>query len=232
MSDSKHPSDTDLKSDHSSPIEKEEHHATTTTQVNEASVALAAAIAQQKPKLWTPNMIRLYAIMSIGYLVSTMNGFDSSLMGAINAMEEYHESFGLAGQASTKGMIFIIYNLGQIASFPFCGLFADGLGRRWCIFIGCLIVVVGTAVQTTANSMEQFIGGRFVLGFGASIASAAGPAVSFQSHSQIYALLYSLRILTVHGRACASRVQRHHGRNVSELSSGSILRALNRPQVQ
>ncbi|TFL00244.1 general substrate transporter [Pterulicium gracile] len=180
MSDSKHPSDTDLKSDHSSPIEKEEHHATTTTQVNEASVALAAAIAQQKPKLWTPNMIRLYAIMSIGYLVSTMNGFDSSLMGAINAMEEYHESFGLAGQASTKGMIFIIYNLGQIASFPFCGLFADGLGRRWCIFIGCLIVVVGTAVQTTANSMEQFIGGRFVLGFGASIASAAGPAYTVE----------------------------------------------------
>ena len=38
------------------------------------------------------------------------------------------------------------------------------------------MVLVGTAIQTPANSQGQFIGGRFVLGFGASIASAAGPA--------------------------------------------------------
>lgn len=44
-------------------------------EVNTQSVALAAAIAAQKPKLTSPNMIKLYLIMSIGYLVSTMNGF-------------------------------------------------------------------------------------------------------------------------------------------------------------
>lgn len=87
-------------------------------QVNTASVALAAAVAEQKPKLLSPNMIKLYMIMGIGYLVSTMNGFDSSLMGAINAMKPYQESFGLSGAGSSTGIIFIIYNLGQIASFP------------------------------------------------------------------------------------------------------------------
>ncbi len=44
-------------------------------QVNTASVALAAAVAEQKPNLWSRNMIRLYFIMGIGYLVSTLNGF-------------------------------------------------------------------------------------------------------------------------------------------------------------
>lgn len=44
-------------------------------EVNTNSVALAAAIAAQKPNLWSPNMIKLYMIMSVGYLVSTMNGF-------------------------------------------------------------------------------------------------------------------------------------------------------------
>lgn len=97
-------------------------------------------------------------------------------MGSINAMEQYHATFGLSGAGSSTGLIFIIYNLGQIAAFPFCGLLADGLGRRWCIFIGCFLVLVGTAIQTPANTQGQFIGGRFVLGFGASIASAAGPA--------------------------------------------------------
>ncbi|KAH9998181.1 lactose permease [Xylariaceae sp. FL0662B] len=149
-------------------------------QVSAASVALAAAVAEQKPNLLSRNMIRLYMIMSIGYLVSTLNGFDSSLMGSVNAMIPYQETFGLSGAGSTTGIIFIIYNLGQIASFPFCGLIADGMGRRWCVFIGCIIVLVGTAIQTPANSIGQFIGGRFVLGFGASIASAAGPAYTVE----------------------------------------------------
>jgi MFS family permease len=121
-------------------------------------------------------MIQLYAIMCVGYLISTMNGFDSSLMGAINAMKPYQETFGLSGEGSSTGIIFIVYNLGQIAAFPFCGFFADGYGRRICIFVGCALVLVGTAVQATAHETGHFIGGRFLLGFGASIASAAGPA--------------------------------------------------------
>ncbi|KAI1260122.1 lactose permease [Xylariaceae sp. FL1019] len=151
-----------------------------THEISTASTALASAVLEQKPKLLSPNMLRLYAIMAVSYLVSTMNGFDSSLMGAINAMESYQKTFGLSGAGSGTGLVFIIYQIGQIASFPFCGFFADGYGRRWCIFIGCLIVLVGTAIQTTADELPQFIGGRFVLGFGASIASAAGPAYTVE----------------------------------------------------
>ncbi|EPE26367.1 MFS general substrate transporter [Glarea lozoyensis ATCC 20868] len=146
------------------------------TQVQASSVALAAAVAAQKPSLLSKNMIKLYMIMSIGYLVSTLNGFDSSLMGSINAMKPYQQTMGLSGEGSSTGIVFIIYNLGQIAAFPFCGFLADGYGRRVCIFVGCLIVVIGTAVQATANDKEHYMGGRFILGLGASLASAAGPA--------------------------------------------------------
>ena len=90
------------------------------------NVALAEAIAAQKPSLWSRNMLQLYMIMGIGYLVSTLNGFDSSLMGSINAMDAYQETFDLDGAGSSTGIIFIIYNCGQIAAFPFCGFFADG----------------------------------------------------------------------------------------------------------
>lgn len=105
---------------------------------------------------------------------------DSSLMGAINAMKPYQETFGLNGAGSTTGIVFITYNLGQIAAFPFCGLIADGWGRRWCIFVGCILVLAGTAIQATANQLNQFVGGRFVLGFGAAIASAAAPAYTVE----------------------------------------------------
>jgi len=101
-------------------------------------------------------------------------------MGSINAMTPYQESFGLSGAGSSTGLIFIIYNLGQIAAFPFCGLLADGYRRRFCIFVGCLIVLIGTAVQASSHSKGQFQGGRFVLGFGAALASAAGPAYTVE----------------------------------------------------
>lgn len=101
-------------------------------------------------------------------------------MGAINAMDPYQEDMGLSGAGSSSGIVFIVYNLGQIAAFPFCGFLADGYGRRICIFVGCLLVVVGTAIQGSAHGLQQFIGGRFVLGFGASIASAAGPAYTVE----------------------------------------------------
>ncbi|KAL6706840.1 hypothetical protein ACN47E_004983 [Coniothyrium glycines] len=149
-------------------------------ETNVASVALAAAMEAQKPKLLSRNMLKLYGIMAIGYLVSTLNGFDSSLMGSINAMKAYQNSFNLTGEGSSTGIIFIIYNLGQIAAFPFCGFFADGYGRRVCILVGCALVLIGTAIQGSAHGMGQFIGGRFVLGFGASIASAAGPAYTVE----------------------------------------------------
>ncbi|KAH7322999.1 lactose permease [Stachybotrys elegans] len=151
-----------------------------TTEVTGASVALAAAVAAQKPEPWSKSMIRLYGIMGIGYLVSTMNGFDSSLMGAINVMEPYQQTFGLTSAGSTAGIVFITYQLGQIAAFPFCGLLADGLGRRWCIAIGCFLVLVGTAIQAPAHTLNMFIGGRFVLGLGAAIASAAAPAYTVE----------------------------------------------------
>ncbi|KAL1595938.1 hypothetical protein SLS60_009628 [Paraconiothyrium brasiliense] len=155
-------------------------HATHVTETNAASVALAAAVEAQKPSFKSKSILQLCAILSVSYLVSTLNGFDSSLMGAINAMKSYQTTFGLTGEGSSTGIVFISYNLGQIAAFPFCGFLADGYGRRFAIFVGCVIVLVGTAIQTTANGQGQFIGGRFVLGLGASIASAVAPAYAVE----------------------------------------------------
>lgn len=160
----------------SNPIDEKEAGVRTQS----AAAALEEVLAQNKPNPWSKGMIRLYFIMGIGYLVSTMNGFDSSLMGAINAMKPYQQSFGLSGAGSSTGIVFIIYSLGQIAAFPFIGILADGFGRRWCIFVGCFLVLIGTAIQASAHGLHQFVGGRFLLGFSASVASAAAPAYTVE----------------------------------------------------
>jgi MFS family permease len=74
----------------------------------------------------------------------------------------------------------MIYNLGQIAAFPFCGLLADAFGRKICVFVGYLIVLISTAVQGSCHTLSVFMGGRFILGFGAALASAAGPAYTVE----------------------------------------------------
>lgn len=56
-------------------------------EVNPAAAELVAATQVNKPSLTSPGMIKLWIIVSVGYLISTMNGFDSSLMGSINAMK-------------------------------------------------------------------------------------------------------------------------------------------------
>lgn len=41
------------------------------------STALAEALADAKPRPLSKNMIKLYGIMVVGYLIATMNGFGS-----------------------------------------------------------------------------------------------------------------------------------------------------------
>lgn len=44
-------------------------------EINPATIGLAAATAERKPNPWSKSMFRLYGIMLVGYLVSTINGY-------------------------------------------------------------------------------------------------------------------------------------------------------------
>ena len=74
------------------------------------------------------------------------------------------------------GLISGMYTIGGVVALPFVGPATDTWGRRWGMFIGCLIVVIGTVVSATSHDIGQFMGGRFLLGFGVSLAQSAGPA--------------------------------------------------------
>lgn len=112
-------------------------------------------------------------------------------------MKPFQKSFGLTGAGSSTGIVFIIYNIGQIAAFPFCSWIADGYGRRACIIAGCAIILVGTAVQSTAHNLGQFMGGRFILGFGAIIAHAASPVYTLElSHPAYRAMTAGMSVIS------------------------------------
>ncbi|KAH8688541.1 general substrate transporter [Ilyonectria robusta] len=129
----------------------------------------ANIMAKDKPDPRGPGYIKLYLLCSAVFLCSTMNGFDSSLMGSINALPNYTSYFNLPenGNAST-GIV------GQMCGALFIWM-TDWYGRTWHIFFGCLGVCIGTVVTSLSTSLPMFIAGRFLLSFFATCAHTAAP---------------------------------------------------------
>lgn len=68
-----------------------------------------------------------------------------------------------------------MYQIGGVVALPFVGPALDTWGRRVGMLIGATCIILGTIIQGTAHNVGQFMGGRFLLGFGVSIAASAGP---------------------------------------------------------
>jgi hypothetical protein len=52
----------------------------------EKAIQIDRDVQETRPSLWTGHMFRLYGILTLGYLCIVLQGYDGSLMGAINAM--------------------------------------------------------------------------------------------------------------------------------------------------
>ncbi|KAF5237861.1 hypothetical protein FANTH_10575 [Fusarium anthophilum] len=154
-------------------------------EVHDAHVAvqLAHDVENQKLSPWTPRMFRLYFILACAYLCGCLNGYDGSLLGGINGMKAYQRYFNMSSEGSSTGIVFAMYNIGSIAAVFFTAPVNDFFGRRWGMFTGAIVVIIGTCVQATSTGRGQFLGGRFILGFGVSFCCVSAPCyVSEMAH--------------------------------------------------
>lgn len=102
-------------------------------------------------------------------------GYDGSLMSSINSLTTYQQHYNLPENgASATGIIFSVYQIGQMAGALFVWT-ADWKGRKLPIFFGCLGVCIGAVVTATAKDIPTFTGGRFLLSFFATIAQTSAP---------------------------------------------------------
>ncbi|KAI5208419.1 general substrate transporter [Aureobasidium subglaciale] len=142
------------------------------------STAFNDALMREHPKLMNPTTLLLFACTLLGCLCQTMNGYDGSLLNGLLANPQFRTFFHGSNAGIWAGIVSSMYQIGGVVALPFVGPAIDTWGRRWGMFIGAFIIAVGTIISgTTFNdaNVKQFMGGRFVLGFGVSIASSAGP---------------------------------------------------------
>ena len=104
-----------------------------------------------------------------------MNGYDGSVMGSINAMDTWHSFFGIGRTGSWIGLVTAIYPAGQICGAFFAGAILDILGRRVAMGTGSFFIIIGSIVQASSQGIGQFIGGRYLVGFGVPICVTAAP---------------------------------------------------------
>jgi MFS family permease len=60
------------------------------------------------------------------------------------------------------GTIVAIYNVGAMIGCIGAGFVGDKISRRGSIFVGCVIVVIGSALQASSFGVAQLIVGRIV----------------------------------------------------------------------
>lgn len=147
-------------------------------QVVQGSDRWAEASLTAPPRKLSKNMVMIYLMCVAPFMCGTMSGYDGSVMGSFLVEKSFQTLFGAQVNGFQAGYITAMYQIAGVAAIPFIGPSMDILGRRFGIFIGCLFSVLGAVIQGTSShsgSLSQFLGGRFLLGFGAVIAQAAGP---------------------------------------------------------
>jgi len=134
---------------------------------------------------------KLYMLLATVIMVSATNGFDGSMMNGLQAVDNWENYF--KPSASTLGLLNAIMSVGSIVAIPISPWLADWRGRRLAIIIGLLIMFLGVALQTASQNLGMFIGARFLIGFGISLAHGAAPLlVTELAHMQHRAKITSL----------------------------------------
>jgi len=188
-------SDSSVKehTDPGSPMdEKQEHHAIPITEAQREGAKVlevenadyaAALTSSAKLNPLSRASLQLYLILVVAFMGSMANGFDGSVMSAVNGMDQYLNYFGISGTDSGGGvgtataLIFGIYQIGSIVGVALAGPLTDGkFGRRGGMFTGALIIIIGAITITAAKDRSYLLAGRFVLGLGVSITATACPS--------------------------------------------------------
>lgn len=171
------------------------------------SEAFNEALLKEKPSFANATTWRLIGCLLLGCFCQTMNGYDGMLLNGLNSNAQFLDFFHGEQSGPWQAVTSTIYQIGGLCALPFVGLFVDTWGRKPGMFIGeypdrlllCLrlpsmaqmlmiaelgttIIIVGCIINgltaLNVDSTPQLRAGRFILGFGVSIVSAAGPIVS------------------------------------------------------
>ncbi|KAF9499272.1 hexose transporter [Pleurotus eryngii] len=107
-------------------------------------------------------------------ITSSTNGYDGSMMNGLQSLPQWRDYFH-SPSGGKLGLLNAIQNIGSLAAYPFSPYLSDGIGRKYTVMLGAMIMCIATVIQTASQSVGMFIGARFLIGFGLTFAAGAAP---------------------------------------------------------
>ncbi|KAK0669796.1 general substrate transporter [Cercophora samala] len=124
-----------------------------------------------------PNLLYLYLMLFPTCMgIELTSGFDSQMINALQIVPYWKKYFN-DPQGALKGIIAAAYSLGAILSLPFIPVINDKFGRRWSIFGGSVVMVIGAIVQGVSVHVGMYIVARMILGFGIPTCIVSGSSL-------------------------------------------------------
>lgn len=135
------------------------------------------------PTFWgksgRPLQILVTALATTDFLLF---GYDQGVMSGIIGAEPFLHDFPEVewGGSTYEGFVVAIYAVGCFLGACFILTFGDKLGRRWSIYLGGTVMVIGVIIQIACvppspGSTAQFIVGRCITGVGNGINTSTVP---------------------------------------------------------
>ncbi|OBT76081.1 hypothetical protein VF21_04848 [Pseudogymnoascus sp. 05NY08] len=122
-----------------------------------------------------PHLRKLYALGFVLMIASATTGYDGMLINTSQQIKLWELYFPEVSDKNKLGILVNMFNIESIISFFFTPYIADRWGRKFAITCGCLIMCLGGCLSAFCNGYGMFIAGRFVLGFGNSLAQMCSP---------------------------------------------------------
>ncbi|KAI9374441.1 general substrate transporter [Aspergillus egyptiacus] len=131
-------------------------------------------------------------VLLIGAPAFVVFGYNQAGVGPLATLDSWvntfpeidtvHTTGDLKSHNSTsKGAVIAAFQIGALIGALSTTFFSDRLGRRWTIFIGALLTIIGQVLQVASFGLIQFTVGRIILGLGVGQFSVAVPV--WQSES-------------------------------------------------
>lgn len=138
-------------------------------------LALKDVIPKRSKPWWRDGtLIKLNLLLLCALLTQTASGYDGSMLNGMQSLPQWRRYFGQPKGTRLGAMTFgptggIL--ISTLISSPLCDMF----GRRYPIFGGSLIIILGSVLQAAAHNYGLFVASRFIVGFGLGIVSVAAP---------------------------------------------------------
>ncbi|QRV98587.1 Sugar (and other) transporter [Ceratobasidium sp. AG-Ba] len=140
-----------------------------------------------------PNLRALYLLLLPTCMgVEMTSGFDSSMMNGLQGVAYWDNFFGKP-RGNLLGIMSSMYSLGAICALPLVPIVNDRFGRRFAVFFGSVLMIIGAALQASSINFPMFVMSRWILGLGIPFAIiAASTLIGELSYPKERAVMTSL----------------------------------------